>query len=130
VRKALRVYARARDIQEQRGPQRQAALINLEMARLALGLGASDLALAFECATAALEAFVQSGGDGERARTLCLLAEIYLHAGFESQREDVEQAVRCLTEAQGLFLRLEIADEYHAARDLLTRARGYTCETL
>ena len=110
MRKALRAYERAGADYIQCQNSLQTAQVKIELARIAIAL--DEWETAFAAASQALQLFSQLEMDDGRARSFQVLASIYLSAGDESAREDIEQAERCLLEAQRLFLREQMAEEY------------------
>jgi tetratricopeptide (TPR) repeat protein len=110
LRKALRAYERAGADYIQCQNSLQTAQVKIELARIAIAL--DEWETAFAAASQALQLFSQLEMDDGRARSFQVLASIYLSAGDESAREDIEQAERCLLEAQRLFLREQMAEEY------------------
>ncbi len=110
LRKALRAYERASADYILCGQSQRAAQVGIELARL--GIALQEWETAFKAASQALQLFSELGVDGGRAQCFHLLAGVYLSAGAESQREDVERAEHCLLEAQRLFLHLQWSEEY------------------
>ena len=128
LRKALRSYERALAGYLQCENDQRAARVGLQLAHVAIGV--SELETAFEAASQARKLFIKLDlGEGE-ALSCRLLARIYLSAGDQSQRADLEQAERCLLEAQRLFLEAQMSVEYgEVIRELeqvqsLTRGAG------
>lgn len=124
LRKALRAYERAGADYIQCQNSLQAARVQIELARI--GIALDEWETAFAAASQALQLFSQLEMDDGRARCFQVLASIYLSAGAESAREDVEQAERCLLEAQRLFLREQMAEEYGCVASELRQVQNLT----
>ena len=125
---ALGEYERALDAFRRSGDSQAAAHISLELAELHLHLkGDGDyeqLAAAHDRFREALDGFGQAGFEGDRARALHGLARVYLEQGTESERPDLEQAVRLLEEAVHLLGQASLSREFQLVNEQLRQARS------
>ena len=127
LRKGMRAYERSLELYDRVGKEGVAADIRMELARLNIVLQDGEeverLTVAVQLYLKALNSFQKEQRFAEQGAALQALARIYLRAGDDSEKEDVQQAIRCLEEAGRVFHQANLGAESQIVREELGAVR-------